>query len=230
MGAAAAGLRLLLRQAALRPHRSTRDPPDGVREHLQRRPGLPVAAAAVPGEPRRAPHRLAGSRATLERAAAVAIATLPGRDAVARRAVRGPPRPPAGLPSPAARRAARPGPRRLVPAAPARRSPSARCGRGRWQLLEATGWPDNQSCRNLLAWSWSRATTPATPPAPRRGQPLRPPAQGQVRLPWPDLPADAGTCRPALGRRVRPGRRRARRPRVCTSICSRGSTTCWQVR
>ena len=27
--------------------------------------------------------------------------------------------------------------------------------RGRWRLLEATGWPDNQSCRNLLAWSWS---------------------------------------------------------------------------
>ena len=27
--------------------------------------------------------------------------------------------------------------------------------RGRWQLLEATGWPDNQSCDNLLAWSWS---------------------------------------------------------------------------
>jgi hypothetical protein len=27
--------------------------------------------------------------------------------------------------------------------------------RGRWQLLETTGWPDNQSCDNLLAWSWS---------------------------------------------------------------------------
>jgi hypothetical protein len=26
---------------------------------------------------------------------------------------------------------------------------------GRWQLLEATGWPDNQSCDNVLAWSWS---------------------------------------------------------------------------
>ena len=25
---------------------------------------------------------------------------------------------------------------------------------GTWRLLEATGWPDNQSCRNLLAWSW----------------------------------------------------------------------------
>ena len=26
---------------------------------------------------------------------------------------------------------------------------------GRWQLLESTGWPDNPSCDNLLAWSWS---------------------------------------------------------------------------
>jgi hypothetical protein len=26
---------------------------------------------------------------------------------------------------------------------------------GTWELLESTGWPDNQSCRNLLAWSWT---------------------------------------------------------------------------
>ena len=26
---------------------------------------------------------------------------------------------------------------------------------GAWQLLEAGGWPDNQSCRNLIAWSWT---------------------------------------------------------------------------
>lgn len=24
---------------------------------------------------------------------------------------------------------------------------------GAWRLLEARGWPDNQSCRNLLAWA-----------------------------------------------------------------------------
>ena len=23
------------------------------------------------------------------------------------------------------------------------------------RLLEASGWPGNQSCRNLLAWSWA---------------------------------------------------------------------------
>lgn len=27
--------------------------------------------------------------------------------------------------------------------------------RGRWRLLEATGWSDNRSCQNLLVWSWS---------------------------------------------------------------------------
>jgi hypothetical protein len=27
---------------------------------------------------------------------------------------------------------------------------------GDWQLLEVTGWPDNQSCRDLLAWRWAR--------------------------------------------------------------------------
>ena len=26
---------------------------------------------------------------------------------------------------------------------------------GAWRLLEASGWPDNQSCRNVAAWSWA---------------------------------------------------------------------------
>jgi hypothetical protein len=25
---------------------------------------------------------------------------------------------------------------------------------GKWQLCERTGWPDNQSCQNILAWCW----------------------------------------------------------------------------
>jgi hypothetical protein len=32
---------------------------------------------------------------------------------------------------------------------------SNRVREGEWQLLEVTGWPDNDSCRNLLAWSWT---------------------------------------------------------------------------
>jgi hypothetical protein len=27
---------------------------------------------------------------------------------------------------------------------------------GDWRLCERSGWPDNQSCRNLLAWCWAR--------------------------------------------------------------------------
>ncbi|MET9225760.1 alpha-amylase family glycosyl hydrolase [Lentzea sp. NPDC003310] len=29
--------------------------------------------------------------------------------------------------------------------------------RGEWRPVEAGGWPDNQSCRRLLAWSWASA-------------------------------------------------------------------------
>ena len=34
---------------------------------------------------------------------------------------------------------------------------SRRVRTGDWQLLEAGGWPDNQTCDNLLAGSWSGA-------------------------------------------------------------------------
>jgi Alpha amylase, catalytic domain len=27
--------------------------------------------------------------------------------------------------------------------------------RGRWQLVDVKGWPDNQTCANLLAWAWA---------------------------------------------------------------------------
>ncbi|GCD40011.1 alpha-amylase [Streptomyces chrestomyceticus JCM 4735] len=54
---------------------------------------------------------------------------------------------------------------------------------GRWQLLECAGWPDNASAANLLAWCW-------TGPAGRFLTVLNlsdQPAQGRVRLPWPEL-------------------------------------------
>jgi hypothetical protein len=56
---------------------------------------------------------------------------------------------------------------------------------GTWQLHEAAGWPDNDSSRNLLAWSWA---------ADDGGRHLivinfsGAPAQGQIPLSWPDLP------------------------------------------
>ncbi len=60
---------------------------------------------------------------------------------------------------------------------------------GAWQLLEAAGWPDNQSCRNLIAWSW----TPGDDAVDVRRHVIvvnlsETEAQAQIRLPWPDLP------------------------------------------
>lgn len=64
----------------------------------------------------------------------------------------------------------------LLPAAAAVRQ-------GDWRLLTTTGWPDNDTARNLLAWSW-------TGPDSRHLVIVNhsdTPSQGQVLLPWPDL-------------------------------------------
>ena len=54
-----------------------------------------------------------------------------------------------------------------------------------WRLLDASGWPDNQSCRNLLAWSWGGdGTGRHVVVINLSGDP----AQGRVPLPWADLP------------------------------------------
>jgi hypothetical protein len=55
---------------------------------------------------------------------------------------------------------------------------------GEWRLLEAGGWPDNQSCRNLLAWCWAgTGGTRHVVVVNLSGQP----AQGRIPLPWPEL-------------------------------------------
>ena len=54
---------------------------------------------------------------------------------------------------------------------------------GDWRLCDCTGWPDNDSHRQLVAWCW-RAPDARTP---GRRQPLRAMAQARVRLPWDDL-------------------------------------------
>ncbi len=41
--------------------------------------------------------------------------------------------------------------------------------RGEWTLVAAEGWPDNQSCDHLVAWTWIGPDRPV----PRRGQPVR---------------------------------------------------------
>jgi hypothetical protein len=56
---------------------------------------------------------------------------------------------------------------------------------GQWRLLDVTGWADNQTCHNLLAWSWSGG--------PRNDRFVvvvnfsGAAAQGRVRLEWLDL-------------------------------------------
>jgi hypothetical protein len=60
---------------------------------------------------------------------------------------------------------------------------------GAWQLLQANGWPDNQSCANLITWSW----TPGDDTGGVRGHLVvvnlsGTPAQARIPLPWPDLP------------------------------------------
>jgi hypothetical protein len=55
--------------------------------------------------------------------------------------------------------------------------------RGRWLLCDVEGWPDNASCRNILAWCWKRGhgrTLVAVNLSDRQ-------SQGMVKLPWPDL-------------------------------------------
>ncbi len=57
---------------------------------------------------------------------------------------------------------------------------------GAWRLLEASGWPDNQSCRNLLAWAWAGdgGSDRHVVVVNLSGQP----AQGRVPLGWANLP------------------------------------------
>ncbi|HTT52067.1 MAG TPA: hypothetical protein VMH35_11760 [Streptosporangiaceae bacterium] len=57
---------------------------------------------------------------------------------------------------------------------------------GGWRLIEPSGWPDNQSGRNLLAWAWDgdQGGDRHLVVVNLSGQP----AQGLVPLGWPDLP------------------------------------------
>lgn len=54
---------------------------------------------------------------------------------------------------------------------------------GNWRLCECDGWPDNQSCRNLLAWCWAYGQQRSLVVVNYGGAP----AQGKVRLPFDGL-------------------------------------------
>jgi hypothetical protein len=69
---------------------------------------------------------------------------------------------------------------------------------GAWRLLEADGWPDNQSCRNLVAWSWDAGRDRHVVVVNLSAQP----AQARIRLEWPDLPGRGWRLTDLLDQRV----------------------------
>ena len=60
---------------------------------------------------------------------------------------------------------------------------------GEWRQLDVIGWPDNQSCANLLAWSWSGGARGASNRFVVVVNLSGAPAQGRVGLPWADIGA-----------------------------------------
>ena len=155
----------------------------GVRDHLRGDPGYqaklvrflenhdePRIASCLPGD--------------AERAAAVAVATLPGATLwhegqfEGRRV-----RPPVFLsrrPDEVPDRELDVWYHRLLAAVA-----GDRVRAGAWRLLEASGWPDNQSCRNLIAWSWAGDGDGDRHLVVVNLSGL--PAQGRIPLNWPDL-------------------------------------------
>ena len=68
---------------------------------------------------------------------------------------------------------------------------------GAWRLLPASGWPGNQSCANLAAWSWAgeHGENRHLVVVNLSGQP----AQARVPLDWPDLPGRGWRLTDILG-------------------------------
>ena len=56
---------------------------------------------------------------------------------------------------------------------------------GTWQLLDVTGWNDNQSRANLIAWSWTLGDGDHRHLIVVNLSEVS--SQGQIPLPWPDL-------------------------------------------
>src|SRR5829696_4473463 len=128
-----------------------------------------------------------------ERAAAVAIATLPGATLWHEGQFEGRwVRPPVFL----ARRPAEPldtGLRRFhLDLLAAVRTSGMRAGR--WRPLDCTGWPDNPTYGSLLAWCWQGRQRRHLVVVNLSASP----AQGRLRLPWPDLPGRSWRLAPVL--------------------------------
>lgn len=65
---------------------------------------------------------------------------------------------------------------------------------GEWTPCERHGWPDNQSHRNVLAWCWEREGERSLVIVNFAGSP----SQARVRLPWVDLGGRSGRLVDAL--------------------------------
>ncbi|MBP1622920.1 MAG: alpha amylase, catalytic region [Acidobacteria bacterium] len=116
-----------------------------------------------------------------ERAAAVTIATIPGAKLFHEgqfegRKVR--------LPVFLSRRPAEPAEPAMQAFYPTLLSASRELARdGEWQLCERTGWPDNASYQNLVAWCWRDAGKHQLTVVNLSNSA----AQGEVHLPWDEL-------------------------------------------
>ena len=68
---------------------------------------------------------------------------------------------------------------------------------GAWRLLQASGWPGNQSCATLAAWSWAgeHGGNRHLVVVNLSGQP----AQARIPLDWPDLPGRGWRLTDILG-------------------------------
>jgi len=55
--------------------------------------------------------------------------------------------------------------------------------RGDWQLCERSGWPDNMSCNNLVAWTWATENSCCLIVVNLSGTQ----SQGRINIAWPGL-------------------------------------------
>jgi hypothetical protein len=65
---------------------------------------------------------------------------------------------------------------------------------GEWQLCERYGWPDNQSCQNLVTWSWRKDDEYCLVVVNLSDQR----SQALVKLPWPELAGHKWSLQDAL--------------------------------
>ncbi|OPX92941.1 MAG: Alpha-amylase precursor [Syntrophorhabdus sp. PtaB.Bin006] len=65
---------------------------------------------------------------------------------------------------------------------------------GCWQLCDRTGWPDNQSCLNIISWCWAREEERCVIIVNYSGES----AQARIHVPWDELRGKAWRLSDAL--------------------------------